>query len=627
MLKAFIFVLLAGIIFSLVHCSQENPLHNRTSYLNLQDSVQYMGGQTCRSCHSEIHNDFMQTGMGKSFHLASQEKTAASYGVHDLVYDEKSNFYYKPYFENGSMYIKEFRLSGKDTIHSRVEKIAYIVGSGQHTNSHILNENGYIFQAPITYYTQDKKWDMAPGFEEINLRFSRTLEAECLTCHNHFPKKVEGSFHKFEEMPTGIECERCHGPGEIHVKEKLAGKLVDTANYIDYSIVNPRDLSRNLQMDLCQRCHLQGLSVLNEGKSFYDFKPGMELSSVFNVYLPRYENSHDKFIMASQADRLKLSPCFMNSQELTCLSCHHPHHSIEKTDQSQYINACLSCHTKEKNYCSIPKEIRLKESDNCISCHMQKSGSTDIPHVEITDHFISKLTSKKDVVINKKSQKDIAKFLGLDILTKKNASDFEMANAYIAMHDKYVQAEVILDSALYYLKKINKEEEHYKSWIHYYFAKENYDDIIRLGTKVGYANIKDHWTLYRIGEAFLKHEDYDNALPFLYKATQLQPYDLDFQEKFGMANLQLGRLETAREIFEFVLTENPKRKVSQNNYGFLLSISKEMDKAELHYRKAIALDPDYKQALINLNDVLIQKKEVKESKLILKRIEALSNLD
>ena len=96
-------------------------------------------------------------------------------------------------------------------------------------------------------------------------------------------RQVPGSMNRFSKMPTGIQCERCHGPGKLHVEEKLAGIVVDTAKRADYSIVNPRRLPRDLQMDLCQRCHLQGVAVLNEGKTFFDFKPGMRLSEVLNV--------------------------------------------------------------------------------------------------------------------------------------------------------------------------------------------------------------------------------------------------------------------------------------------------------------------------------------------------------
>ena len=156
--RKLIYLLFVGIAMTLVFCQREAVVEIETNtYHNLQDSVAYMGMQTCRSCHNNIHETFIETGMGQSFDHATQEKTAATYGDHSVVYDKKSNFYYQPFFKDSILYVMEYRLEGKDTIHKRVEKISYIVGSGHHTNSHIINENGYIFQAPITFYTQDKK--------------------------------------------------------------------------------------------------------------------------------------------------------------------------------------------------------------------------------------------------------------------------------------------------------------------------------------------------------------------------------------------------------------------------------------------------------------------------------------
>jgi hypothetical protein len=48
--------------------------------------------------------------------------------------------------------------------------------------------------------------------------------------------------------------------------------------------VNPGKLPIDLQFDVCQRCHLQGNTVLKEGKSFLDFKPGMRLSDHMTLF-------------------------------------------------------------------------------------------------------------------------------------------------------------------------------------------------------------------------------------------------------------------------------------------------------------------------------------------------------
>ena len=89
--------------------------------------------------------------------------------------------------------------------------------------------------------------------------------------------------------------------------------MVDTSKEIDYSIVNPGKLSIDRQFDVCQRCHLQGNTVLKEGKSFYDFRPGMKLSDVETTFLPKYEGADDQFIMASHADQIKNESVLLKS--------------------------------------------------------------------------------------------------------------------------------------------------------------------------------------------------------------------------------------------------------------------------------------------------------------------------
>ncbi len=610
--RKFSFLICGIIAFLLVYCNQVSSNQKATlQYLNLNDTVDYVGMNTCKTCHVNIHETYIHTGMGRSFDQATPEKSFARFGKHQVVYDENSNFYYYPFFKDSTFYITEFRLENGDTIHKRTEQISYIIGSGQHTNSHIIDENGYIFQAPITFYTQENRWDMAPGFRKENLRFDRLLSPECITCHNHFPSHVNGSLNKYESMPTGIECERCHGPGAVHVQQKKQGIIVDTSKQIDYTIVNPADLPRDLQMDLCQRCHLQGVAVLEEGKTFFDFKPGLKHSDVFNVFLPRYTNSHEQFIMASQADRLRESLCFKKSEKLTCITCHNPHLSVESTDKTNYNKVCNSCHKgTDKGFCSVSK-IKLEEKENnCVSCHMPRSGSIDIPHVNITDHFISKKTAHGIDTISNVEKNEIARFLGLKILTKESATPLEMAKGYLAQFDKYTSDKQMLDSAKYYLDRSELSmKDKFKTLIHYYFAAEEYENIIKMAN--GFVEVipNDSWTFYRIGEGYFKKGDFLNAVIFYKKATKAAPFNLDFQEKLGTTYIALEYLPQAMQTFDFIFKENPKRKIAQCNLGYVKALMGKFDEAENFYDNAIALDPDYEQALLNKASILIQKNE------------------
>jgi len=135
-----------GLVTCVSSCGNDSEVHANDSvskYLNHSDTAQYVGMDQCRSCHEEIYQTFIQTGMGKSFDHATAEKSVAHFGKEALIYDKTKDFYYESYFRDSLMYIHEFRLKGKDTVYSRTEQVEYIVGSGQHTNSHMFSVNGY----------------------------------------------------------------------------------------------------------------------------------------------------------------------------------------------------------------------------------------------------------------------------------------------------------------------------------------------------------------------------------------------------------------------------------------------------------------------------------------------------
>ena len=576
-------------------CVSEVP---KEVYLNLSDTVDYVGEQTCKSCHYDKHKTFSHTGMGQSFGLANKDKSSAEFHQDSVLYDIHSDFYYHPNWESDSLLLHEYRLSLGDTVYHRKEKVDYIIGSGQHTNSHISSSNGYLHQMPFTYYTQNGKLDLPPGFEHgFNTRFNRKIGLECMSCHNSFPDFVLGSENKFDKVPLGISCERCHGPGEVHVAEKMKGVVVDTSTSIDYTIVNPSKLSTELQFDLCSRCHLQGNTVLETGKSFFDFKPGMKLEEVMNVFLPSYSGD-DSFIMASHVDRLKMSACFVNSDnQLSCTTCHNPHLSVTQTPKEQFNQACVSCHLDTKHETPVGTE--------CVSCHMPKSGSSDIPHVSVTDHKIAIPTA-----VSPSQEEKLKEFVGLYCVNNSSPSDLNLAKAYLQQFEKFEQESYYLDSALVYLQSLD-EELCVKEWVQYYFFKSEFKELIdwfeqknfeyRLSQLADASYSNDHaWAWYRVGEAYYRTKQYEKAVHSLKQASSLAPYDLDFQNKYAMALLKVNRLDEAKERFEFVLSENAHFEKVYANYGYLLTLLGDLDKAILVYKKGVALNPDNAQLWLNI---------------------------
>jgi predicted CXXCH cytochrome family protein len=591
-----------------VFCSEHTPKKEEALvYLNHEDTVKYVGIETCRSCHNSIYQTFIQTGMGQSFDTASIHKSAADFATKHLVYDQFKDLYYTPSRKGNIIYITEFRLSGRDTIYKRTEKVDYIIGSGQHTNSHLMNINGYVYQMPLTWYAQKGKWDLPPGFENgHNVRFNRAIGFECMSCHNALPQFEINSTNKFTSIPKGIDCERCHGPGELHVKEKLAGHLVDTSTQIDYTIVNPKKLVWERQIDVCQRCHLQGNAILKPGKSFTDFRPGMDLSTVVDIYMPKYKGGDDEFIMASHAQRLQMSKCFLQSQtvaqpwagstqttSLTCITCHNPHVSVKVTGKQVFNNACAKCHDT-KTACTEPVAVRAKTNNNCWGCHMPKSGTIDIPHVTVTDHWIR-------VPVKKEVKKGIKEFAGIYCINNPGSDVFTKANAYLSNYERFDADKLSLDSATTYLNRstVIDEQELTEARIHLLYLKQDYQTILQLTKNKSPETYQNPWTVYRIGQAYQNLSIPQASQGWYQRAVQLAPSNLDFMNKLGAVLIEQNKLEEGITVLKQSLTFNPKQSEPLTNIGFAHLKMGDTKTAMKYYNDALSFNPDFEQALLN----------------------------
>lgn len=605
-----------------------------------------MGAHTCMLCHQDIYNSFIHTGMGESFDIASRKKSAARFGPHEVVYDKAKDFYYHPFWKKDSLYVLEFRMQGKDTTYKHEQQINYIIGSGQHTNSHMYRVNGYLYQIPITFYTQQKKWDLAPGFADgFNSRFSREVGLECMTCHNSYPQFVQGSNNKYTGVPDGISCERCHGPGSLHVQAIQLGHMVDTTKAIDYSIVNPAKLTVDLQIDLCERCHLQGNAVLKPGKSFYDFHPGTKLSNVEDVFMPKYKGMDNEYIMASHIARLKMSRCYLQSLDkgekskllkpykagLTCVTCHNPHVDVRSVNDNTFNAICQNCHGGTKasdSACTEELATRKKVNDNCISCHMPKGNTIDIPHVITTDHFIR-------IPVKRKDMDKVKEFITLYDVSNEHPSDYTIGRAFIQQYASFQSDRpLLLDSAKHYFPDNTTAEikENALSLIDISFYKKDYQKVLYYVSIISpthlldsvlihkdYSNA-DAWTSYRIGEAYYQTQDLNNARLFYQKAVNLAPFELEFQNKLGVTLATLHKNAEAEKVYDFILSQNPGFVSALTNKGFLELIKGNVQVAKEYYDKALANDPDDHQALMNTAGWYIFEKQYPETEKYLKMV-------
>ncbi|MCS7045625.1 MAG: hypothetical protein NZO58_04645, partial [Gemmataceae bacterium] len=211
----------------------------------------------------------------------------------------------------------------------------------------------------------------------------------CLVGHAGLFDPIAETYHKFAITETSISCERCHGPGALHVERHARGWHEATAtDAVDDTIVNPARLPRELAEAVCQQCHLRSsAAVAVRGRSERDFRPGLPLQEF--RYDLRFESGAEQFTVTGHVEQLRLSRCYQQSM-MTCLTCHEPHdHPRPRRRADHYQRACLACH--QPGQCNVAPEIRARQSpaNQCVHCHMPQAA-TEVTHVALTHHRIGK---------------------------------------------------------------------------------------------------------------------------------------------------------------------------------------------------------------------------------------------
>jgi hypothetical protein len=355
---------------------------------NTRPDVKYVGDAACTRCHSDIADTFRHHPMGRSLAPISMAPAVG------LVRPDGSAA-----FKAGSSNFSIERKAGKE-VHretmldedgselAQVEaEVKYALGSGSRGISYLVEHDGRLFESPISWYTQKKLWELSPGYEVGNLHFNRPIDPHCLFCHSNYARAVELSVNTYKEpifLGHAIGCERCHGPGELHVRgqEVVSGR--------DLTIVNPRNLSPSLRGAVCEQCHIVGDQTVDRlGHKPFDYRPGLPLIAFQAVYRGVNELGTKA---VGHVEQMKLSRCYRASKDrLGCTSCHDPHKVPAAGERIAFFrDRCLECH--ESAGCKLPRAARLAQSreDSCVHCHMPKTTTFDVVHVATTDHRILK---------------------------------------------------------------------------------------------------------------------------------------------------------------------------------------------------------------------------------------------
>ena len=358
-------------------------------FRNTGPDIAYVGSKACAGCHSSIYQKYQRTAMGRSITRAETVPLTAAVRVRSDTLQRD----FRVFRQNGQLYQSEREQRQGQTIFETTQKLEYAIGSGENGISFAVRRGNYLLQAPLSYFakagaSKDGSWAMSPGFDESGEGFNRPIHEACIICHAGRPLAVPGRDGLYGDPPfaeMAIGCENCHGPGQLHVKERGsgAGKLPDT------SIVNPARLPARVAEDVCMQCHQAGdARVLLPKKDYSAFRPAVPLvRTVAIVGLPGAAKDVD---LLEHHSSMKVSRCYQATNgKLSCLTCHDPHEQPEKTNAATYFRAkCLGCHTGSSCGLSLQARRQTTPPDDCAGCHMPKRGVVQISHSALTNHRI-----------------------------------------------------------------------------------------------------------------------------------------------------------------------------------------------------------------------------------------------
>ncbi len=354
----------------------------------------YVPDRVCGGCHRELWESYQHVGMSHSFSRPRQSDAIESFGGKPFVH-QKSQQWMELVWRDGALLFRRWQ-TGPDgkPVNLFEQQVDWILGSGHHSRTYLYRTpGGELYQLPLAWYSQTQSWGMAPGYDRRDHEgVTRRVRHECLFCHNAYPEIAEErkSYWRAQtfpaELPEGIGCQRCHGPGAAHVEAVRSGKMEE----IHSSIVVPSRLDPARRNDVCYECHMQASVSLPGLRRFdrdlYSFRPGQQLSDSM-LHLDVTEEGRtrgERFEINHHPYRLEQSRCFIASRgRLSCLSCHDPHRVVPAEDRAaHYRSVCTGCHKAAHD-----PPIDAATAD-CVACHMPKRRTQDVVHVVMTDHLI-----------------------------------------------------------------------------------------------------------------------------------------------------------------------------------------------------------------------------------------------
>ena len=376
------FLLAAGLMLSLV-AQVETQTPTAAPRSPIQQSATYVGSATCRQCHQATYDRWTKTRMAN---VITDPHVRPEVIIPDLS---------KP----------------DPLVTFKRDDIAFVYGTKW--------KQRYFTKVGDDYFPLGAQWDIAnkvwraylvqpntdwwvPFYPPTNAE--RPTGPLCDGCHSvNYDIKTK----KVTEWNVG--CEKCHGPGSLHVQDPSATTIVNPAK-LDYRHAN----------DVCIQCHSQGQPLKNpiEGR-YYDWPSGFHVGLDLKDFWRLEDHKLGETTFTHFADgtghknRMQgndFVQSVMYNRGVTCFSCHDVHGTGNNADLIRPASdLCITCHGPSSPNGPHAPTIEAhthhaagSPGNECVSCHMPRIEQT-IANVNVRSHtfrFITPGMTERDKVPN-----------------------------------------------------------------------------------------------------------------------------------------------------------------------------------------------------------------------------------
>src|SRR5215831_15977658 len=372
------------IVFSIVAAL---CLGRQVDAADVTGAASFVGSSACSTCHAKEYEAWRGSQHRAAMQEASDQTVLGNFNAARFSYAGVTSTFFK---RDGKFFVKTDGPDGKLADF----QVRYTFGVEPLQQYLIEMPDGRLQALSIAWDVNKKRWFHMYPKERINhtdeLHWARPAQNwnfMCADCHStELRKNYDAGTNRFQTRWSEISvgCEACHGPGSLHVAwagTRRDGKSDDGANkgltarlderrgvtwtHAPSSETASRSKPRTTERDIevCAQCHARRAQIgegYTAGKPLLDYyRPALLTSPLYHADGQQRGEVYDwgSFLQSK-----------MYSAGVTCSDCHEPHSGKLRAEGNA---VCGQCHNAAKF--DAPAHHHHSAGSvgaKCVNCHM-----------------------------------------------------------------------------------------------------------------------------------------------------------------------------------------------------------------------------------------------------------------